>query len=286
MTDVEQAGDRVVIECDTLKHPVGPMVSTYLPQATEDSMGRIRSQQELIEHMLFNVTSVPTDPDKYTRNAKFIPGATLGGRVGPHRDVRLMIIGKISDDRSPGRGGLEGLMNSPTLSLLGSTQPFIEQCFEDMGVHELTWKQFYVTNMCRFPRIDAGLKKNIPVAWFKECRHLLEQVGAVGAGLRVVGEQRNEARDAAPDRAHAVERVAAGEDHQRAGRHRQHLDALARLAAEHLRDLVVVLVGVAADPVLLAGDPDRDRVPRHGRSSPQGPSPGATLPGARLDDAG
>ncbi|HHA19806.1 MAG TPA: hypothetical protein ENK70_08885, partial [Methylophaga sp.] len=169
------------------KYLLGPIFENYFQRSivqglpdTDDIFQNVKDDSKkavLVEHMLFNVTIIPTDPIKYTRNAKFIPGVTFDGRVGPRADISVVIINKIPDDKSVplNRDNLSfGLV--PILDqLLGYTKDFLIQVFIDAGFSKEVWSNFYVTNLCRFPRIDAGLKKTVPAAWIKEGLPFLEQ---------------------------------------------------------------------------------------------------------------
>ena len=154
----------------SLLAPIGPLVKEY---SGDD-------EAAIVQSILYKETVIPTDPSKYKCAARFIPGATIGGKVGPVTKRKVMIIGKIpSYDyiSPPGSEGAEMGLNiaTPLQKLLGAGAGILLGVLKDAGISPKEYNDFYVTNVIRFPRIDANHKKPPPAAWVKECRHYLEQ---------------------------------------------------------------------------------------------------------------
>ena len=156
----------------TLLAPVGPLVKEYSGEDGEES---------IVRSILYKETVIPTDPSKYKCAARFIPGATIGGHIGPHTKRKVMIIGKIPsyDYISPPGSEADELglatVATPLQTLLGAGAGILLGVLKDAGISVEECRDFYVTNVIRFPRIDANHKKALPAAFAKECRHYLEQ---------------------------------------------------------------------------------------------------------------
>jgi uracil-DNA glycosylase family 4 len=166
------------LNLDNAQHPLGPIFEGFYEEHGfhMDLAGK-GGKAELLKRMLYDIMIVPTDPKLFKRNAKFIPGATMDNKVGPRRNIKVVFIGKLPDDSSAPLNRAEPEFNVvPYIDqLLGYTKDFLVKAFQDTGIPENTWRNFYITNLCRFPRIDAGRKKNLPAAWIKEGLPFIEQ---------------------------------------------------------------------------------------------------------------
>ena len=156
------------------KHPFGPMFEEFY--GNHSAPLECYSRDHLLYKLLYSTLVFPTDSKKYTRNAKMIPGSCFDGRVGPKDNIKLVIITPIPDDRSTPLNQDDAFLNvvPPIDQLLGASKDLLLGVFQDCNIPEHVWRDFYVTSLCRFPRIDAGLKKTIPAAWIKEGLPILE----------------------------------------------------------------------------------------------------------------
>ena len=144
--------------------PLGPMVKAWVESDT------YAGGDNAIESILYGKPIVKSDVDRWRTNAQFIPGCTLGGVIGPghHRDV--MVVGSIP------RGDLGSLGTiKPLDGMLGDGKDVLIKALEEVGISERRWKNFYITNMVRFPRLDGGKTKTMYAEWINECKHFLAQ---------------------------------------------------------------------------------------------------------------
>lgn len=178
MDNISEDFEKTVINLENTKHPLGPIFEGFYEEhGFHMDLAGNGGKAELMRRMLYDIMIVPTDPRQFARNAKFIPGATLSNRVGPRKSSRVVFIGKMPDDSSAPVNREQAEFNVvPYIDqLLGYTKDFLIKAFQDTGFSEDVWRNFYMTNLCRFPRIDAGRKKNLPAAWIKEGLPFVEQ---------------------------------------------------------------------------------------------------------------
>ena len=165
------------ISTDALKYKIGPLVQGYLN--VSDAYDQLH-EENIIKRILYSEVVIPTDSEKYDCAARFIPGATMAGIVGPVKKYKVMIIGKMpSYDYIPLPKTDGDILNispaSPVQKLMGAGTEILLGAFKEVGLTYEEYKDFYVTNVIRFPRIDGGAKKTLPAAWSHECKHYLEQ---------------------------------------------------------------------------------------------------------------
>lgn len=175
---------RRIIDPDLITPGIGPIVDAFM--RTSSSYSTL-VPSEMVERILYNDTLIPTTKSGYSVNARFIPGSTFSGCIGPRRKRRVMIIGKIASyehvkaqeetDASEGKAlGIPEQRTTPTIDmLLGQGKGILLGAFNEAGITPEDYADFYVTNLVRFPRIDDGRKKPIPAVWIKECAHYLQQ---------------------------------------------------------------------------------------------------------------
>jgi len=142
--------------------PIGPIISAW--KNSPAYMG----PDDVSATIMYDGALVGTDPGQWRSSARFVPGSTLGGRVGPSKLRDVMIIGSIP------RGADDGVVR-PIDGLLGAGKDVLIKALEEMGIDPAMWHDFYVTNMVRFPRIDGGKTKTIYSAWVNECTPFLQQ---------------------------------------------------------------------------------------------------------------
>jgi uracil-DNA glycosylase family 4 len=175
-----------VIDPDLITPGLGPIVMEYIAKCS--AVHSDLNPESIVERILYNDTIVYSK--QWEHNARFIPGSTFSGRVGPDRRYRVMVIGKIAsyehvqriEDAEESEGkelGLDKLDEQPATQtidmLMGVGKDILLGAFKEAGIKGQDIADFYVTNIVRFPRIDNGMKKQIPVSWIKECAHFLQQ---------------------------------------------------------------------------------------------------------------
>jgi uracil-DNA glycosylase family 4 len=170
----ERRGSRPVIDPAALGVPFGSFVTEFMRNSAvyDDA-------EKLVKDILYTEVIVPTS-DKYECAARFIPGATIGGKVGPVLRRKVLILGKMPSYEhvhlSTSEGADLGLVTTNKLDmLLGVGKGILLGAFKEAGLTGQAISEFYVTNLIRFPRIDGGVKKTTPTEWVKECRHFLQQ---------------------------------------------------------------------------------------------------------------
>lgn len=180
----KQDSKKRMIDPDLITPGLGPVVSSYLKTASSFSD---LDPDKLVESILYKDTLLPTKSLGWSNNARFIPGSTFSGCIGPGKRRRVMIIGKIASyehvrlvqEEASSEGaelGLCGQNTTPTMDLLlGQGKGILLGAFNEVGITPQEYSEFYVTNLIRFPRLDNGAKKQIPAAWIRECAPFLQQ---------------------------------------------------------------------------------------------------------------
>lgn len=173
---------RVVMPYDSVQPPFGFLLNDYYERTQ-----LYKSREEFLKDLLYRVTVVPTDPDKYAVAAHFTPGSTFDGKtVGPCTSTKIMVIGKIpygdeSKQHAYSSNTRDDVVNMlqktipPIRLLMGGTWNVMMEAFKACGVKEEEAGNFYYTTVVKFPTLTPHKKGKVPVAWAKECRHLLQQ---------------------------------------------------------------------------------------------------------------
>lgn len=149
---------------ESIDAPVGSMADSYWKFS-----GLYEGTGHIVRDILYRPTLVPSG-DKWQRNARFIPGSTFGGEIGPAKQRDVMIVGTLPLQEQDAMGILPAIR-----CLLGDTRDVVQNALLEAGLTQAQIDDFYVTNLVRFPRLDNGIKKTIYAAWKNECAHYLEQ---------------------------------------------------------------------------------------------------------------
>lgn len=153
---------------DFIKHAID------LGDDTPDYSGTKVSDKRLLDygpwlHYLYGQAlyepnfSLNVDFKSKTHNVKFIPGHIWDAdKWGPKR-AKVMIIGKL-----PGKDEQKHCRN-----LIGPSGDKLIETFDYLNQHE--WRNFYVTNLVKFPHPDPFAGGTLPQTWVKDCLPLLHQ---------------------------------------------------------------------------------------------------------------
>lgn len=174
--DLIQHKGKPIIDPDLIQPGLGPLALSFMKSS---SVYNDMEPEEFVRDVLYGEVSVATDPDKYSNAARFIPGATMSGRVGPGRRYKVMVVGKapayeFGSGRDAGMN-LQSITNSSLDMLMGAGKGILLGAFKELGLTPEEYADFYVTNVVRFPRIDGGKTKQTPMTWVNECKHYLQQ---------------------------------------------------------------------------------------------------------------
>lgn len=116
------------------------------------------------EALYGNDFQLTVDFKNTSRNVRFIPGHTWEGEdFGPLRQAKVMVIGKLpgNDERKNGR------------NLVGPSGQELIESLEELG--EFGWRQWYITNLVKFPHPEPFAGGALPADWIKDCLPLLQQ---------------------------------------------------------------------------------------------------------------
>lgn len=173
----DSTDDVGVLDPRQAKYNFGPAVEEYYQRSKA-----FFEREALVKNFLFKQQIISCSDNDSVRNMRFIPGSTFSGRIGPTSDCTVMFVGRIaqgvavqprgrSDEQPP---QFEDLFK-PIDFLLGDSFDVLVNAFDELGISPEIWRQFYMTNMVRFPRPTATNKGSIRKAWVKESLPFLEQ---------------------------------------------------------------------------------------------------------------
>jgi len=163
-----------IIPVSNIPYDLGANTLTYFEELASGGGAEVLLEP-FIKRMLYNVSLIPAQGKGYDYNIRFIPGATLGGRIGPFPEHEVMIVGSMPGMVRSSSSMFGDALIEATQLHFGNNRAIVTAVLEETGIPKSEYDKFYVTNMVRFPRPTKSNKGGIRVAWIKECLHLLHQ---------------------------------------------------------------------------------------------------------------
>lgn len=97
--------------------------------------------------------------------ACFVPGGPWSEIAGGPTQSKIMVIGK--------HPGLDEANTGTNFS--GSTSQVFIRALEELGIDEEEYANWYMTNIIKFPHLDAKHSQSLPATWIKDCAPILQQ---------------------------------------------------------------------------------------------------------------